>query len=99
MGLRTSFPDTSSGAAIEDMEEMGLPEKLLFLKQHKEWKNIKKWEVLEEHAETWRENGLADLKYNVITTRKLSRYCTVYTVDVLLNNHWSDNICGVDFIG
>jgi hypothetical protein len=81
------------------MEDMDLPEKLSFLKQHKEWKNIKKWEVLDEHATTWRANGLADLKYSVTDTREMSRNCTVFTVDVQLNNHWSDDLSGIDITG
>ena len=55
-------------------------------------------QVLDEHEATWRTNGLSDLKYSVQGTRMLSANCTVFTVDVHLNDHWSDDLCGVDFV-
>lgn len=76
------------------MENMSLSAKLEFLRQHRDWKCQKKWEVLEEHDTTWQKNGLTDLKYNIINETKLNdQYCTKFTVDILLNEHWTDNEC------
>ena len=30
---------------------------------------------------------------------EMSRNCTVFTVDVQLNNHWSDDLSGIDITG
>ena len=76
------------------MENMSLDDKLTFLRQHRDWKCQKKWEVLAEHEKTWETNGLFDLKYNIIKeTPIINNYCTKITVDILLNQHWSDEEC------
>ena len=87
---------------IVDLEQMTLQDKLQFLRQHKEWKCMVKWEALEEHAQTWRQNGLADLQYKVLDTQALDGKgkATKITVDVQLNNnHWANDKCGLDYMG
>ena len=53
-----------------------------------------KWELWKEHQATWRTNGLADLKYKVLQKRQLcdTHRAMMVTVDVGLNNHWSDTV-------
>mmetsp|Transcript_20314 Transcript_20314/g.28551 ORF Transcript_20314/g.28551 Transcript_20314/m.28551 type:complete len:275 (+) Transcript_20314:504-1328(+) len=62
LGIKWDSPVEGS---ITDMEEMSLKEKLNFLRSNKEWKCMTKWEALDEHATTWKQNGLADLHYKV----------------------------------
>lgn len=50
---------------MEDMEEQSLEAKLQTLRAHRDWKCNVKWEALNEHAATWRRNGLEDLDYEV----------------------------------
>lgn len=58
------------------MENMSLDDKIKFLRQHRDWKCQKKWEVLGEHGTTWETNGLHDLKYNIIKEEKIiNNYC------------------------
>jgi hypothetical protein len=85
---------------------MTLQEKLKFLKRHREWKCMVKWEALEEHGKTWRNNGLADLSYRVLRTAPLDTKdltksrATKITVDVQLNgDHWANDKCGVGYMG
>jgi hypothetical protein len=58
---------------ITDLEEMDLKEKLSFLRSNRNWKCMVKWEALEEHAKTWRTNGLADLTYKVLNMVDLDK--------------------------
>ena len=46
---------------------MNLDEKLKFLREHREWKCPNKWELLNEHDSSWRENGLANLTFQKIS--------------------------------
>ena len=102
--------DPSLKDAITDLEAMNLKEKLDFLRGHKEWKCNVKWECLNEHQTTWKNNGLTDLKYEVLNTADLdgerkegveySSRATKVTVDVLLNgNHWANEKCGIEYKG
>jgi len=110
LGIRWDSPSRGS---IRDLEEMSLKEKLSFLKNNRNWKCMVKWEALEEHEKTWRENGLASLKYSVLQMEDLDRNrntntnsnsstksrATKITVDVKLNgNHWSNERCGMDYV-
>ena len=103
IGLQWDWP-TASGTLI-DLEEMTLEEKLSFLRQHKEWKCMVKWEALKEHEQTWKTNGLSDLSYKMLETKPLDTNnriskATLVTVDVKLNgNHWANDKCGIDFMG
>lgn len=65
-----------------------------------------KWEALEEHKATWKQNGLADLSYSILETKPLDTKdttkskATKITVDVKLNgNHWANDKCSVDYVG
>ena len=104
IGLKWDWPRKKG--TLVDLEAMTLEDKLNFLRQHKEWKCMVKWEALEEHEKTWRQNGLADLQYKVLGNTPLDgkpagqSKATKVTVDVKLNgNHWANEKCGVDFMG
>jgi len=92
---------------ITDLEDMTLQEKLKFLKKHREWKCMVKWEALEEHDKNWKTNGLEDLQYKVLQTTSLDSKdplkakATKITVDIKLNpnNHWANDKCGVEYRG
>jgi hypothetical protein len=112
LGIKWDFPRLPSSTSnskppITDLEDMTLQEKLKFLKSHREWKCMVKWEALEEHDKTWKTNGLVDLNYKVLKTTPLDNKdikkakATRITVDVKLNsnNHWANDKCGVDFQG
>jgi hypothetical protein len=68
LGMTWEFPH---GGTLRDLEEMSLTEKLDFLRHNKSWKCMVKWEALEEHATTWKTNGLSDLSYQVLETTYL----------------------------
>lgn len=89
-------PEAPGEGSIEDMEEMNLQQKLAVLKQHKLWKCMNRYELKSEHEITWKRNGLMDLSYEVLQRTELDRFCSKVTVDVQLNGHWSDGMCGVD---
>jgi len=104
IGLKWDWP--KGKGTIVDLEDMTLDDKLQFLRQHKEWKCMVKWEALKEHDTTWRTNGLADLQYKKIEESPLDgkdlrrSKATKISVDVKLNgNHWANDRCGVDFMG
>jgi len=67
-----------------------------FLKQHTEWKCTQKNEVLSEHKDTWRTNGLTDLQYTIVSTTELNEHTKRVLVELGLNNHWTDERSGVD---
>ena len=73
LGMRWDSPRSGT---IRDLEEMSLGEKLSFLKSNRTWKCMVKWEALEEHEKTWRNNGLADLKYSVLKMEDLDKGST-----------------------
>ena len=102
IGLKWTWPRQGT---LVDLEEMTLQDKLKFLKQHKEWKCMVKNEALEEHAKTWKTNGLHDLKYKVLETEGLDSKdvskakATKITVDVKLNgDHWANDKASVDYL-
>jgi len=99
LGIQFDSPDKGT---LIDLEQMTLTEKLNFLRENRAWKCMVKWEVANEHEKTWKTNGLADLKYQVLEQQPLdpNKKSTKITVDVKLNgNHWSNEKCGVDFLG
>jgi hypothetical protein len=109
IGMQWDWP--RNGGTLVDLEAMTLMEKLDFLRSHKEWKCMVKWEALKEHEQTWKRNGLADLSYKVLGTKSLdppstlanknsSKKATLVTVDVKLNgSHWANDKCSLDFMG
>lgn len=97
--------DAPSEGSIVDLENMSLSTKLGFLKQNKEWKCMVKWEALEEHEQTWEQNGLNNLSYDILKISRLGKdddgmsKAMMLTVDVKLNgNHWGNEKCGVDYL-
>jgi len=84
--------DVPKEGNIIDMEDMDIGQKLGFLKEHTNWKCLNKTELLKEHNETWKENGLNQTTYK---TLKIKNYipvtkCYKITVEIGLNGHWSD---------
>jgi len=79
------------------MEDMNLDKKLAFLRTNKILKCMNKHEVLAEHDRTWRTNGLKNLHYKELSRVALDKQgkCLKITVDVELNNHWTDERCGI----
>lgn len=86
-----------SAGTIEDMEQMDLDEKLSYLRENKLLKCMNKNELLREHAETWKENGLSHLKYTELERTCIGMIAVRIKVDVELNGgHWSDERCGME---
>jgi hypothetical protein len=80
---------------------MSITEKMDFLRQHKEWKCMVKWELKDEHEATWKTNGLLDLKYAVLNKTPLDEgnHSAKFTVEVKLNgNHWTNEKAGLDYV-
>lgn len=99
LGIQFDKPDRGT---LVDLEQMDLGEKLAFLREHKSWKCMVKWEAAEEHEATWKTNGLADLNYKLLESKTLNeaKTATIYTVDVKLNGtHWSNDKAGMDWVG
>lgn len=97
-GIKFESPDSGS---LQDLEQMSLEDKLAFLRQNKSWKCMVKWEALEEHMATWKTNGMADLKYKILSNKFMddTKKASLITTDVLLNgNHWANDKCGVDYM-
>jgi hypothetical protein len=99
LGIKFDSPRSGS---LRDLEEMTITEKMEFLRQHKEWKCMVKWELKDEHESTWKTNGLADLKYTVLSQTPLdpNNKSTKITVDVKLNgnNHWTNEKAKLDYV-
>jgi hypothetical protein len=75
---------------------MNLETKLAVLKSHQDWKCLNKHEILAEHANEWNINGLSNLKFRILSRDNSHLNTEIVRVDVLLNDHWSDLVCGVD---
>jgi hypothetical protein len=84
--------------SITDLEEMNLTQKLGFLKSNPDLKcNIKR-ELLDEHQQTWKTNGLNTLDYQVISiTTFMNENCKKVLVDVKLNK--TDNLKSNEYSG
>ena len=92
--MTPTYPQTGT---IMDMEEMDLKTKLSFLKEHQIWKCMNKTELFSEHESTWKTNGLNNLKYEIINRKTiLNDNSEMITVDVQLNDHWTDLVCAID---
>ena len=88
-------PQHPKFGSITDLEDMNLDQKLAFLKEHSNWKCGVKWELLAEHKETWRSNGLSNLSYSVLSRVDGVNDCiSRVVVDVTLNGDWSDARAG-----
>lgn len=80
------------------MENLDLEKKLAYLRTNKLLKCMNKHEVLDEHEKTWQTNGLRLLNFEEISRKFLDAdgHCSKITVDVLLNNHWTDARSGIN---
>ena len=83
-----------SAGSLEDLEDMGIAEKVEFLRGHKDWKCNVRWELRDEHAATWRSNGLriagGDLGVVEVATADLGDRASKVTVDLTLAGDWTD---------
>lgn len=100
--IKWDYPPSNLNGTVRDLEDMTLKEKLDFLRSNKKWKCMVKWEALEEHAATWKVNGLANLDYQLLNVEALDKggRASKVTVDVKLNpGHWGNDKCGVEYMG
>lgn len=98
LGIRFDSPDKGT---LRDLEDMDINQKMEFLRQHKDWKCQVKWEMKDEHAATWKTNGLADLKYSMLKQTPLDEHgkATKLTTDIKKNGtHWTNEKAALDFI-
>ena len=76
---------------------MTLQEKIQYFKTTSvQLKCMNKWEVLQEHADTWTSNGLSNLRYTEISRNEILPHVLRIKVDVERNGHWTDNVAGID---
>jgi len=94
--FRARGPPEENIFAIEDLERFSIEEKMNVLRTHTEWKCLVKRELLNESRETWRHNGINNNPYRVLETMPVNDYAERVTVELSLNNHWSDSSCGFD---
>ncbi len=82
-------PIAPTHGTITDLEGITLEQKLDYLRANAdELKNMKKWELLEEHDKTWKTNGLADLQYKVKkNTETKETHVHKITVDIGKENN------------
>lgn len=81
---------------IKDLEDMNLEEKLEFLKKEPELKCWTKNEVLSEHDDTWKNNGLVNLNYDIMKKEICGDNCELIIVDILLNGDKYDDKSGIN---
>ena len=93
-GYKPIHPHEGAGSYL-DLEESTLVQKLQFLKNNATLKCMNKVEVLAEHAHTWTKNGLSTLTYKEVR-RVRAAGSTKITVDIGLNEHWTDIVCSND---
>lgn len=91
-------PISPKEGTIIDMEGMSLEKKLNVLKTNANWKCMNRYELRDEHESNWKYNGLRNLKYKILNNKIVNEYTSIITVDVMLNDHWSDEKCGIDEI-
>lgn len=91
-----------SEGSLTDMEEMDLTSKLDYLKKNELLKCNNRWELLKEHSSTWRTNGISSFyakeEFTELKREYMNDYSVKVTVELALNNHWSDSLSGVDDI-
>jgi hypothetical protein len=86
-----------SSGHYTDLENKDLSQKLEYLRENKALKCLNKTELLKDYRVPVEQNGLSTLQYKEIKqTTDAKTKTTVVVVDVLQNNHWSDNVCGID---
>lgn len=86
--LRTLAGDNSKDLII-DLEEVLIQERGgeragvgVKLGGHTEWRNMFKYENLDRHKDTWRQNGVNSADFVWIQTRQINPYVSVITVDL-----------------
>lgn len=89
-------PEHDHTFSIEDLERLSIEDKLNVLRRFVEWKCLTKRELLNESRETWTTNGLNSCNYVRTNTNVINDYTEVHTVELGLNNHWSDSLCSLD---
>ena len=93
VGLKAAKPTEGS---LQDLEDMSIQQKMVYLKQHATWKCMNRTEVLEEHEATWTTNGLRNIQFITLDRVQLNMNAVRVRVDLQLNDHWTDLASGVD---
>ena len=87
--------ESPSEGTIEDLEGMGIAEKVEFLRQHKDWKCNVRWELRDMHGTTWTTNGLrtstGPMAVNETGHEDLGDRAVKVTVDLILSGDWTDD--------
>jgi hypothetical protein len=81
--------------SYNDLENKNLKEKLDYLRNNKSLKCLNKQELLRKHRIPAKTNGISSLNYNELF-REMKDHVIKVTVDVLENDHWTDNVCGIN---
>ncbi|KAJ8600938.1 hypothetical protein CTAYLR_005066 [Chrysophaeum taylorii] len=89
--------DAPLDGTITDLENMDLDQKLDFLKSRPEWKCQVRWELRDEHADTWHSNGLRTpsnhpFAFSVLETTPLGDRAAKYAVRCDLNGDAYDDM-------
>jgi len=71
---KKSYYDYPKEGDINDLEDMDINTKIRLLKKHPEWKEMTKWEKLDEHDKNWKINGLSNLKYLILSKQQVKEY-------------------------
>jgi hypothetical protein len=101
--LKIIKPDKGT---ITDLENINMTQKLIYLSKHKKLKCPYKFELLSSHKNTWKKNGLSNLKYSELKRLNLQikfkkNVCgsaIKITVDVNFNNEYTDSWSSLDFL-
>ncbi len=75
-------PVAPKHGSITDLEEMGIQEKMEYLRENRDEKNMVKWELLKEHKATWKKNGLNSLVFDVLSEKSIEKNTHKITVNV-----------------
>lgn len=78
-----------------DLENKGIEDKMKELRVQRA-KCMNKREVLNEHAKTWKTNGLNSLKYSKLRESSCGKNCERIVVDLKTNGHWTDKYAALD---
>lgn len=79
------------------MEEKDLETKLQELRSQPQIKCMHKIELLQEHTNSWKANGLSSFshreEFRIVKVDCPTPYSIKITVDLMLNDHWTDKEC------
>ena len=87
-------PIAPTDGHIIDLENLTLCQKLSYIDGSTSLRCHQKFSLLDEHS-SWQLNGLSSLKYELLNIKILSPICKIYTVNIMLNNHWTDKLCHI----